>query len=367
MAAIDINELLRYVHDYSGSDLHMVAGLTPRIRRHGSLEALGEMDEVKHEELMQVMQKMCSEAAWDRYLKTNDLDFAYALKGIGRFRVNFFRQENGAGLVARLIPEEIVPLEKLNIPTALEKFAHMQDGLVLVTGPTGSGKSTTLAAIVDKINTHYSKHIVTIEDPVEFIHKNKNSVISHREVGTDVPDFASGVRMATRQDADVLLLGELRDYETIARALDAAEMGMLVLSTVHTNNVASTIDRVIDVFPGEQQPLARTILSGSLVGVVSQILVPRTDGRGRCAALEIMFKTPALPSIIRDGNTPMIDSLIQSGKSQGMQLMDDALFALVRDGLVAPRTGFLAAKDKARFEKLHPAVTTGATATAQLR
>ncbi|MEE8409724.1 MAG: ATPase, T2SS/T4P/T4SS family, partial [Myxococcota bacterium] len=195
----------------------------------------------------------------------------------------------------------------------------------------------------------------------------KSSVISHREVGTDVLDFASGVRMATRQDADVLLLGELRDHETISRALDAAEMGMLVLSTVHTNSVASTIDRVIDVFPGDQQPLARTVLSGSLVGVVSQILVPRADGRGRCAALEIMFKTPALPSIIRDGNTTMIDSLIQAGKSQGMQLMDDALFAMVRDGLVAPRTGFLAAKDKARFEKLHPATTTGATATVPMR
>ncbi len=367
MAAIDVNELLRYVHDYSGSDLHMGAGLTPRIRRHGALEALDDMDALTDDVLLPIMQTMCSEVVWKRYLRTHDVDFAYALKGVGRFRVNFFRQENGAGLVARLIPEEIIPLEKLNIPPALEKFAHLQDGLVLITGPTGSGKPTTLAAIIDKINTQYSKHIVTVEDPVEFLHKNKSSVISHREVGTDVLDFASGVRMATRQDADVLLLGELRDHETISRALDAAEMGMLVLSTVHTNSVASTIDRVIDVFPGDQQPLARTVLSGSLVGVVSQILVPRADGRGRCAALEIMFKTPALPSIIRDGNTTMIDSLIQAGKSQGMQLMDDALFAMVRDGLVAPRTGFLAAKDKARFEKLHPATTTGATATVPMR
>ncbi len=362
---LTLNEMLTYVRDYSGSDLHLAAGRIPRIRRHGALEEIGGAPALADAVLQEMLAAICPRDIWQRFISSNDFDLAYALKGVGRFRVNLFRQEFGVGAVFRLIPEEIVTLEQLRLPPAVERFAHLDDGFVLVTGPTGSGKSTTLAAIVDKINSTYAKHIVTIEDPVEFVHKNKKSVISHREVGSDTSSFADAVRMATREDADVLLLGELRDHETIARALDAAEMGILVLGTLHTNSAASTIARIVDVFPGEQQAMVRTILAGSLSGVLSQTLLPRPDGRGRVAALEILFRTPAMASVVRDGNTAMIDSIIQSGRNEGMQLLDDALFDLVRRGDVSPRVAFLAARDKARFEKLAP-VAPG-TQTAQIR
>jgi twitching motility protein PilT len=362
---LSLDEMLTYVRDYSGSDLHLAAGRVPRIRRHGALEEVSGTPAPSHAELSAMLQKICTPRIWEHFQSHRDMDLAYALRGVGRFRVNLFNQEHGVGAVFRLIPEQIVTLEELRLPPAVEKFAHLDDGFVLVTGPTGSGKSTTLAAIVDRINSTYAKHIVTIEDPVEFVHQNKKSVISHREIGTDSKGFAQAVRMGTREDTDVLLLGELRDYETIARALDAAEMGILVLATLHTNSAASTIARIVDVFPGEQQAMVRTILAGALSGVLSQTLLPRADGRGRVAALEILFRTPAMAAVIRDGNTSMIDSIIQSGRGEGMQLLDDALFDAVRRGDVAPRVAHVAARDKARFERLAP-VAPG-TQTAKIR
>ena len=357
----DVNELLRLLRDQNGSDLHLAAGQPPRIRRHGDLAPVEGRPTISSEEMQQSLAEITPKHLWERYLSTRDVDFAHALKGVGRFRVNLFAQEHGAAAVFRLIPEEIVPLDKLNMPPVLERFAHLNDGFVLVTGPTGSGKSTTLAAIVDRINTNYSKHIVTIEDPVEFVHRNKKSVLSHREVGHDTNNFAEAVRVATREDADVLLLGELRDFETISRALDAAEMGMLVFGTLHTNGAASTIDRILSVFPGAQQPMVRTILASSLAGIVSQSLLPCADGRGRVAACEVLLRTPALASVIRDGNLSMIDSIIQSGRAEGMQLMDDAIFNLAKAGQLVPKVAYLAARDKGRFERLAASAPTGQT------
>jgi twitching motility protein PilT len=352
MARLD--ELLRYLKEHGGSDLHLVAGLEPRIRVHGGLEPVAGRSVLADGELRGLMKELAHERHWDEYTRTNDVDFAYGLEGLARFRVNYFSQENGASAVFRAIPERIVPLEELQLPPAVEKLAHLQKGLVIVAGPTGSGKSTTLAAVIDLINRSYAKHIVTIEDPVEFLHRNKESVITHREVGTDTVGFADALRAAVRQDADVVLVGEMRDRETITMAVTAAEMGLLVFGTLHTSGAAKTIDRIIDAFPASEQPQIRISLSESLAAVVSQLLLPTLDGKGRIAVNEILLRTSGLPNLIREGNTPMIGSLIQSGKSEGMQSMDDALFALVQSKRIHPRDAYLKAGDKARFEALVP-------------
>jgi twitching motility protein PilT len=350
MARLD--ELFHYLKDNKGSDLHLAAGLEPRIRVHGSLEAVRGWPVLTHDALLSLLRELASESQWNDYMGCGDLDFAYGLEGIARFRANYLRQENGCGAVFRIIPEKIVPLEALNLPKAIESLAHLSQGLVLVTGPTGSGKSTTLAAIIDKINSTYQKHIVTIEDPVEFVHQNKLSVFSQREVGEDTESFGAALRAAIRQDADVILVGEMRDLETIALAVTAAEMGALVFGTLHTNGAANTIDRLIDAFPAEEQAQIRTTLAESIVGIVSQLLLKTADGQGRCAVNEILLKTPGLANIVREGNTPMLTSIIQGGKSQGMQLMDDALMSLVDQKRISPREAFMKATNKARFEPL---------------
>jgi twitching motility protein PilT len=352
MARLD--ELLRTLRQNGGSDLHLAAGLEPRIRVHGGLDAVPGWSVLSHDELRGMMRELAQPRHWDEYERTNDADFAYGLDGVARFRANYFAQENGAAAVFRIIPEKIVPLEELKLPPAIEKLAHLQKGLVVVTGPTGSGKSTTLAAIIDHINKSYARHIVTIEDPVEFVHQNKQSVVTHRELGSDTIGFADALRAAVRQDADVVLVGEMRDRETITAAVTAAEMGLLVFGTLHTNGAAKTIDRIIDAFPASEQPQIRISLSESLAAVVSQLLLPTTDGRGRVAVNEILLRTSGLPNLIREGNTPMIGSLIQSGKGEGMQSMDDALMALVQKQRIHPRDAYLKAADKARFESLVP-------------
>jgi twitching motility protein PilT len=348
MARID--ELFHYLKENKGSDLHLAAGLEPRIRVHGELAAVAGWPVLSHDALLALLREIASEPQWEDYLGSGDLDFAYGLEGIARFRANFLRQENGCGAVFRIIPEKIVPLEDLNLPKAIDTLAHLQQGLVLVTGPTGSGKSTTLAAIIDKINSTYHKHIVTIEDPVEFVHQNKLSVFSQREVGTDTESFGAALRAAIRQDADVILVGEMRDLETIGLAVTAAEMGALVFGTLHTNGAANTIDRLIDAFPADEQAQIRTTLAESVAGIVSQLLLRTADGKGRCAVNEILLKTAGLANIIREGNTPMIISIIQSGRSQGMQLMDDALMQLVEQQRITPREAYMKASNKAKFE-----------------
>jgi twitching motility protein PilT len=350
MARID--ELFTYLKGHNGSDLHLVAGLSPRIRLHGELEPIDGWPVLSPKALAELLRELVSNAQWEEYERAGDLDFAHGLPGVGRFRVNYLRQENGPAAVFRLIPERIVSLEELNLPKSIEALAHLQHGLVLVTGPTGSGKSTTLAAIIDRINTTYDKHIVTIEDPVEFVHRNKKSVFSQREVGTDTESFGAALRAAIRQDADVVLVGEMRDLETISLAITAAEMGALVFGTLHTNGAANTIDRLIDAFPAEEQSQIRTTLAESMAGIVSQLLLRTADGHGRCAATEILLKTPGLANIIREGNTPMLITVIQGGKNQGMQLMDDSLAALVEQKRITAKDAYLKAANKARFEAM---------------
>ena len=347
-----LHELFHYLRNHKGSDLHLAAGLEPRIRVHGHLEPVEGWPVLSHDALGGILREIATEPQWEEYERCGDLDFAYGFEGVARFRANYLRQENGCGAVFRIIPEDIVPLEKLNLPKAIESLAHLQMGLVLVTGPTGSGKSTTLAAIIDRINTTYAKHIVTIEDPVEFVHKNKKSVFSQREVGTDTESFGAALRAAIRQDADVILVGEMRDLETISLAVTAAEMGALVFGTLHTNGAANTIDRLIDAFPADEQAQIRTTLAESVAGIVSQLLLRTADGHGRCAVNEILLKTQGLPNVIREGNTPMIQTIIQGGKAVGMQLMDDALMALIEQKRITAREAYMKASNKARFESL---------------
>jgi twitching motility protein PilT len=347
-----IDELLTHLKDQGGSDLHLAAGLEPRLRVKGRLQPVEEQGVLADQTLRALLVEIVSEKRWSEYLETDDLDFAYGLEGVARFRANYFVQENGAGAVFRIIPEEILTLESLDLPESIGRLADLESGLVLVTGPTGSGKSTTLAAIIDKINKVYSKHVVTIEDPVEFVHQNRSCIFSHREVDLHTLGFAPALRAAIRQDADVILVGEMRDRETIALAITAAEMGMLVFGTLHTNNAAKTVDRIIDAFPAEEQNMVRVSLSESLTGIVSQLLIPTADGKGRVAANEILLKTTGLPNVIREGNSPMLYSIIQSGKGQGMQAMDDALFAYAQDGKIRAEDAYMKASDKARFEPL---------------
>jgi len=350
----DIDGLLAYVKATGGSDLHLAAGREPRVRVHGSLEPVEGWPEQSDEDIRALLQPIARPEHWAQFEEQRDLDFAYGLEGVARFRANYFVQEHGAGAVFRLIPEEIVPLEKLHLPPVISRFVDLEKGLVLVTGPTGSGKSTTLAAIIDKINRKHGKHIVTLEDPVEFVHENKQCVMSHREVGHHTQSFADGLRTAIRQDADVILVGELRDVTTIQLAMTAAEMGMLVFGTLHTNSAAKTIDRIIDTFPSDQQAQARLSLSESIAGIVAQLLVPTVDGKGRRAVVEILLRAQGVPNMIREGNMSMLKSIIQSGKKEGMQAMDDALMALVEDGSISAKDAYMKALDKARFEALLP-------------
>jgi twitching motility protein PilT len=347
-----IDPLLIHVKENDGSDLHLVAGQPPRFRAKGVIQAIEGQAALAQETLRDMMQEVASTRAWDEYDSTGDLDFAFSLEGVARFRANYFVQESGAACVFRIIPEDIISLEDLNLPQAVCDLADLKEGLVLVTGPTGSGKSTTLAAIIDKVNKTYSRHIVTIEDPVEFVHQNQNSLFSHREVGLHTKGFGPALKSAIRQDADVILVGEMREQETISLAITAAEMGMLVFGTLHTNNASKTIDRIIDAFPAEEQNMVRLSLSESLAAIVSQLLLRRADSSGRIAANEILLRTTGLPNIIRDGNTPMISAIIQAGKSQGMQSMDDVLFAYAKDGKITAHDAYMKATDKGRFEPL---------------
>lgn len=350
MAQID--RLLTMLKDEGASDLHLAATLQPRFRKSGRLVPIPGESALDDGQLRDLLEEIANEKQWSEYSGCGDLDFAHAIPGVARFRANYFTQENGAGAVFRIIPEDIIPAEDLGLPDAIVKLADLEQGLVLVTGPTGSGKSTTLAAIIHRINTHHEKHIVTIEDPVEFVHQNRKCVISHREVGDHTDGFAGALRAVIRQDANIILVGEMRDYETISLAITAAEMGSLVFGTLHTNSAAKTIDRIVDAFPAEEQSQVRISLGESLSAVVSQLLLPTADGKGRCAAHEILLRTQGLGNVIREGNTPMISSIIQGGKNVGMQAMDDRLFELVKEGRVKASDAMMKAMDKPRFEPL---------------
>ncbi|KAB2957135.1 MAG: type IV pilus twitching motility protein PilT [Thermoanaerobaculia bacterium] len=347
-----LHDLLRATRENGGSDLHLVPGIAPRMRRHGALEPIAGQPALDAEALAALLREVLSPQQWQEFESTGDLDFALAVEGVARFRGNCLRQERGPAAVFRTIPETIASLEELALPPVLARLAALRSGLVLVTGPTGSGKSTTLAAIIDRINRTAARHIVTIEEPVEFVHRNQRSVFSQREVGVDTVSFAAALRAAIRQDADVILVGEMRDLETISLALKAAEMGTLVFGTLHTNSAAKTIDRLIDVFPADEQPQARLSLSESLVAIVAQLLLPRADGSGRVAVHEILLRTPGLPNLIREGNIPMLANVMQAGKKDGMQMLDETLAALVEQGVISARDAHMKAIDKSRFDPL---------------
>ena len=343
-----IDKYLKYAVSMEASDLHLSGNTRPMMRVHGTmLPALGEQTEVLDEAQMsrlvvEIMPARSQTELQERF----DTDFAYALEGLGRFRVNVFRNHHGTGAVFRHIPGKILTFEELKLPKTLTQFCILNKGLVLVTGPTGSGKSTTLAAMVDYINNHRQDHILTIEDPIEFVHDNKQCRVSQREVKEHAESFARALRAALREDPDIVLVGEMRDLETTETAIETAETGHLVLGTLHTSTAATTIDRIIDQFPHERQGQVRTMLAASLKGVICQTLCKRADGGGRVAALEIMVVTQGVAANIRDGKTHQIATAIQTGKSLGMQLLNEDLVRLAKEHTIDPREAYLKAIDK---------------------
>ncbi|MBA3830529.1 MAG: type IV pilus twitching motility protein PilT [Chthoniobacterales bacterium] len=335
------------------SDLHIGEGQPPKIRKHGDVMAI--RDEIlARDEVVRLLSEICGPQNWEIFEERGDFDFAYEMDEQSRFRCNFFKQTNGYGAVFRLIPTRIASLEELGVPPVVKQFGDLRGGLVLVTGPTGSGKSTTLAALIDYINSTYSRHIVTIEEPIEFVHSNKRSIITQREVPEHSSTFPAGLKAALREDCDIVLVGEMRDLETISLALTAAETGLLVFGTLHTNNARKTVDRMIDVFPADKQPQARTMLANSLRGVLAQLLLKRADGKGRLAVNEILITNNAVSSIIREGATQKLQDVIVSGKGQGMQFMDDAIWGYLQQGIVSPHEAFMKAIDKNLFKKFLP-------------
>ena len=342
MAQLDV--LLERALACGASDLHLRAGSPPLIRLHGRLQPLAEVDGFTGYEA--ALLAILTESQRQVFETCNDLDFAYEIPQVGRFRVNLLRQHKGVGAVFRLLPCRLYTLEELGLPQVVYSFIHLEQGLVLVTGPTGSGKSTTLAAIIDHINQESDKHIVTIEDPLEFIHPNKKSLVTQREVGVHTTSFAAALRAVLREDPDIILLGELRDLETISLAITAAETGHLVFGTLHTRTAASTVDRLIDVFPPEQQSQIRTMLAETLKGVITQQLLVRADGQGRVMAVEILVGTTALGNMIRESKTYQIPSLIQTGRREGMQTMDQAILELLRSKRITPQEAYRKAVDK---------------------
>jgi twitching motility protein PilT len=348
-----LDQFLSIVVKHGGSDLHIGEGQPPKIRKHGDVMPIrGEA--VTREEASSMLSEVCGPRNWELFEQRGDLDFAYEMDAASRFRCNYLKQTNGYGAVFRLIPTKIATLEQLGIPPVVKEFAHLRGGLVLVTGPTGSGKSTTLAALIDYINENFSRHIVTIEEPIEFVHTNKRSVITQREVPNDSVSFPVALKAALREDSDIVLVGEMRDLETISLALTAAETGLLVFGTLHTNNARKTVDRMVDVFPAARQAQARAMLANSLRGVLAQLLLKKADGSGRVAVNEILIANAAVSAIIREGATQKLQDVIVSGKWQGMQFMDDAIWSLVQQGTVSPHEAFMKAIDKNRFKTLLP-------------
>jgi twitching motility protein PilT len=352
MAKLD--QLLEVIVKEGGSDLHIGEGQPPKMRKHGDVAPIRDAL-LARDDTMAMLREVCGDRNWKVFDERGDLDFAYAMDAASRFRCNYLKQTHGYGAVFRLIGTKIASLEQLGIPLVAKEFAHLRGGLVLVTGPTGSGKSTTLAALIDYINENFSQHIVTIEEPIEFVHDNKRSIITQREIPGDAESFPVALKAALREDADIVLVGEMRDLETVSLALTAAETGLLVFGTLHTNNARKTVDRMVDVFPAAKQPQARAMLANSLRGVLAQLLLKKADGSGRVAVNEILVANAAVSAIIREGATQKLQDVIVSGKAQGMQFMDDAIFTLLKNGTVTPHEAFMKAIDKNRFKQFLPA------------
>src|SRR4249920_1060580 len=354
MAKIDA--FFNLMFEQKASDLHLSTGNPPILRIHGELQRV-DFPPLENDPLKAMLYEIAPEYKIKTFEETGDVDFGYEIPGVSRFRANFCNQKNGIGAVFRQIPSKVVSFEDFDkmdapLPPVLKKFAMLKKGLVLVTGPTGSGKSTTLAAMVDYANLHRKDHIITVEDPIEFVHRSQQCLVNHREVGLHTKSFASALRGALREDPDIILVGELRDLETIQLALEAAATGHLVFGTLHTPSAAKTIDRVIDVFPAGQQNQIRNTLSEALKGVVAQNLLKRIDVKGRVAALEILVVTPAIANLIREAKTFQIPGMLQVGKKYGMQTLDDAIMDLLNKKMISPEDAYSRCIDKNKFRPL---------------
>lgn len=350
MAAQRIDRFLQLMMDRGASDLHLSVGRSPMLRLSGEIDPIRYRVLTNRDYVQLIKPIVPADEYWQRFLTRGDLDFSYEVAGLARFRVNLFMQEQGFGAVFRVIPSKLMTLSQLGLSGAVGKLTRLPRGLVLVTGPTGSGKSTTLSAVIHQINSERSLHIITIEDPIEFVHQPVKSVITQREIGTHARSFSEALKSAVREDPDLILVGEMRDLETIQLALTAAASGLLVFGTLHTNSAAKTIDRIINVFPQDEQDAVRSVLAETLQAVLSQQLLKKVGG-GRVAAVEIMFGGGALPNLIREGKTHQLTSYILSGKKQGMISMDQALLQLLQGGLVSEEAAYEKAIDKQEFRK----------------
>ncbi len=348
MAQID--GFFKLMNDEGASDLHMVAGQQPVLRIRGDMERV-KFKKLENDELRVMLYEICPEDKIRTFEETGDIDFGYDIPGLARYRCNYFQQKYGVGAVFREIPSDIMTVDQLGLPPVISRLAYLPKGLVLVTGPTGSGKSTTLAAIIDECNRNRKDHILTIEDPIEFIHQSQKCVVNHREVGTHTESFSTALRGALREDPDIILVGEMRDLETIALAMEAAMTGHLVFGTLHTLNAMKTVDRIIEIFPANQQEQVRSTLADALRAVVSQTLFKRIDVKGRCAALEILIATAAVRNLIREAKTFQILSAMQTGKKYGMQTLDDAIEELLVKKRISADDAYANAIEKARFTK----------------
>ncbi len=348
MAQIDA--FFKLMNDEGASDLHMVADQQPVLRIRGDMERV-KFKVMKHDELKAMLYEICPEDKIKLFEETGDIDFGYEIPGLARYRCNFFNQKNGVGAVFREIPSDILSVEQLGLPKVITRLAHLPKGLVLVTGPTGHGKSTTLAAIIDEANKTRKDHILTIEDPIEFVHKSQKCVINHREVGTHTKGFSQALRGALREDPDIIMVGEMRDLETMTLAMEASMTGHLVFGTLHTLNAMKTVDRAIEMFPAHQQAQVRSTLADALRAIVSQTLFKRIDVKGRIAALEILIATPAVRNMIREAKTYQIISVMQTGKKYGMQTMDDAIMGMLEKRQISPDDAYSNSIDKSKFLK----------------
>jgi twitching motility protein PilT len=342
------------VLERNGSDLHFLAGDPARVRQYGELKPLSP-EPLQAEAVKAALYEIMPKLALERFEAKDGTDFAYAIPDVARFRCNVMRHINGMGAVFRAIPSKAKTAEELKLPKAVMDLCKLNNGLILVTGKTGSGKSTTLAAMIDDINTREKGHILTIEDPIEFVHKRKNCLVSQREIGVHAASFSSALMSALREDPDVILVGELRDLETIGIAVSAAEMGILVMATLHTNGAAATVDRLVNAFPADKQSQVRAMLSTSLRGVVSQQLIPTADKNGRVAALEILISTPAVANLIRQGKMDQLENAMQSGAASGMRLMDSAIQSLLDARKITGHDAYKKAINKTRFEQFREA------------
>lgn len=347
----EIDAFFQLMHDNKASDLHLVSGQQPAIRIRGEIERV-KYDVLNNEALKVLLYEITPEHKIKQFEETGDVDFAYEVPKLARYRANYFRQKYGIAAVFREIPNKIATCTELGMPSVVAKLAMLPRGLVLVTGPTGSGKSTTLAAIIDEANRLRKDHIVTIEDPIEFVHKSQSCIINHREVGIHTKSFAAALRGALREDPDIIMVGEMRDLETISLAVEAASTGHLVFATLHTTSAAKTVDRVIEVFPEAEQLQIRSTLADSLRAVISQVIFKRIDIKTRCVALEILIANAAVRNLIREQKTYQIPSMMQTGKKYGMQLLDDGIMDLYNRGWISGEDAYLKANDKARFRPL---------------